>query len=56
VCPAGQEEASPEYLSSERTIRSIPLPCLFMRAENAMFIHPTLAEGFFSLVANVEVA
>jgi hypothetical protein len=24
--------------------------------ENAMFIHPTLAEGFFSLVANVEVA
>ena len=24
--------------------------------ENAMFIHPTMAEGFFSLVANVEVA
>jgi hypothetical protein len=22
--------------------------------ENAMFIHPTLAEGFFSLMANVE--
>ena len=24
--------------------------------ENAMFIHPTMAEGFFSLIANVEVA
>ncbi len=24
--------------------------------ENAMFIHPTLAEGFFSLMANVEAA
>ena len=24
--------------------------------ENAMFIHPTLAEGFFSLMANVKPA
>jgi pyruvate/2-oxoglutarate dehydrogenase complex dihydrolipoamide dehydrogenase (E3) component len=24
--------------------------------ENAMFIHPTLAEGFFALMANVEAA
>jgi hypothetical protein len=24
--------------------------------QNAMFIHPTLAEGFFALMANVEPA
>jgi pyruvate/2-oxoglutarate dehydrogenase complex dihydrolipoamide dehydrogenase (E3) component len=27
----------------------------YTQLENAIFIHPTLAEGFFSLIRNVEV-